>query len=489
MHSTLPRYRFSWLHLAACLATLAAAGAQAGNSVDGSAGDSTAIARIESGLRPVVALADVPVAPLALVDEMKRLNVPGVSVAVIKDGKVAWARGYGVAWTGGPAITPQTLFQAASISKPVTAMAALRMVEQDKFDLDAGIDKALTGWTLPKGDGIPSVRQLLSHTGGMSVSGFPGYAAGKPVPTLQQVLDGAGPANTRVIRVDAAPGSAFRYSGGGYTLLQQAMTDRAGQPFDAIMRELVLSPLAMTDSTFAQPLLPELAPKAARPHDRNGKAFPGGAFTHPEQAAAGLWTTPQDLARFAIAVQQGAAGQAGGVLTPAMTRTMLQPVKNSYALGLAIEDGGKAFGHNGSNQGFKTVMHASIADGNGAVILTNGDNGMEVAAALMRAIAYEYQWAGTQTKLRKAVALAPETRRSLAGSYKLEGLPDFEIAERDGQLMVNQRAGQWEPLYAESDKVLFVLSRDLELRRHDADSGQVVLGTSARSYARVTDTY
>ena len=481
MRSALPRRHSHVLYLAACIAVLAAAGAHAD--------DSAAIARIEAGLRPEIALADLPVPPLTLLDAMKRLNVPGVSVAVIKDGKVAWTRGYGVAWTGGPAVTPQTLFQAASLSKPVSAMAALRMVEQGKLDLDAGIDQALTSWTLPKGDGMPSLRQLLSHTGGMSVSGFPGYAADKSVPTLQQVLDGAGPANTKAIRVNAAPGSAFRYSGGGYTVVQQAMIDRAGQPFDVILRELVLAPLRMTASTYAQPLPPDLAPNAARPHDEDGKPYPGGAYTYPEQAAAGLWSTPQDLARFAIAIQQGAAGATGGVLTPAMTRAMLQPVKNNYALGLSIEDSGKGFSHGGSNQGFKAVIYAAVADGSGAVILTNGDNGIDVAAGLMRAIAYEYKWDTNQTKLRKAVALAPETRRTLVGRYQLDAVTDFEIAERKGELVVRQRGGQWEPLYAESDKVLFVLSRDFELRRYDADFGQIVQGTWVRGYARVTNTY
>lgn len=481
MRSALPRRHSHVVCLAACIATLAAAGAHAD--------DSAAIARIESGLRPEVALADMPVAPLTLLDEMKRLNVPGVSVAVIKDGKVAWTRGYGVAWTGGPAVTPQTLFQAASLSKPVSSMAALRMVEQGKLDLDAGIDQALTSWTLPKGDGTPTLRQLLSHTGGMSVSGFPGYAAGKNVPTLQQVLDGAAPANTKAIRVIAAPGSAFRYSGGGYTVVQQAMIDRAGQPFDAILRELVLAPLGMTASTYAQPLPSDLAPNAARPHDEDGKPYPGGAHTYPEQAAAGLWTTPNDLARFASAIQQCAAGATGGVLTPAMTRTMLQPVKNNYALGLSIQDGGKGFSHGGSNEGFKAVFYAAVADGSGAVILTNGDNGTDVAAGLMRAIAYEYKWDTNQTKLRKVVALAPDTRRTLVGSYQLDGVTDFEIAERKGQLVIKQRGGQWEPLYADSDKVLFVLSRDLELHRHDADFGTIVQGTWVRGYARVTTMY
>lgn len=450
------------------------------------ADDSAAMARIEAGLRPVLALAEAPVKTESLQSAMARLNVPGVSVAVIRDGKVAWTRGYGVAWVGGPAVTPDTLFQAASVSKPVAAMAALRMVEQGKFDLEAPVETALTSWKLPAGAGKPSVRQLLSHTGGMSVSGFPGYAAGKPVPALVQVLDGKEPANTAPIRADAAPGAAFRYSGGGYTVLQQAMIDRAGQSFDVLARELVLAPLGMKDSTFAQPLPAALAAKAALPHDREGKAFPGGAFTHPEQAAAGLWTTPLDLAKFAIAIQQGAAGRNNGVLSPGMTRTMLTPVMNDYALGLQIQDKGKSFGHGGSNMGFKSSLVAFIEGGNGAVILTNGDNGGELAASLLRAIAHEYKWTGNQTLVRSSVALTAQARQALVGQYKISGLGDFHIAERDGQLMIALRPGQWEPLYAESDKLLFVLSRNLEVRPVDADSGHTVLGSSSRSYSRVS---
>ncbi|MFC0250482.1 serine hydrolase domain-containing protein [Massilia consociata] len=450
------------------------------------ADDGAAIARIEAGLRPQVALADAPVKTESLQDAMVRLKVPGVSVAVIHDGKVAWTRSYGVAWTGGPAVTPETLFQAASISKPVSAMAALRMVEQGKLDLDAPIETALAGWKLPAGAGKPSLRQLLSHTGGMSVSGFPGYAAGKPVPSLVQVLDGTGPANTRAVRVDAAPGSAWRYSGGGYTVFQQAMIDRAGKPFDVLMGELVLGPLGMTDSSYAQPLPAALSAKAARPHDRDGKPFPGGAYTYPEQSAAGLWSTPLDLAKFAIAIQQAAAGRDNGVLSPAMTRTMLAPVMNDYALGLQIQDKGKAFGHSGSNMGFKSSLVAFVEGGNGAVILTNGDNGGELAAGLMRAIAHEYKWAGNQTVLRPAVALTPEARKALVGQYAIAGLGKFHVAERDGQLMIALRPGQWEPLYAESDKLLFVLSRNLEVRPIDADNGHTVVGSSSRAYTRVT---
>lgn len=448
------------------------------------ADDASAIARIEVGLRPPIALSNVPVKTETLQDAMARLNVPGVSVAVIKGGKVAWTRGYGVAWVGGPAITPRTLFQAASISKPVAAMAALRMVEQGQLDLNADINTALTSWKLPEGKGKPNVRQLLSHTGGMTVSGFPGYAAGKSVPTLVQVLDGAWAANTKAIKVDAVPGSAWRYSGGGYTVLQQAMIDSSGKPFDVLLRESVLKPLGMSDSSFWQPLPAALQAQAAHAHRHDGTPYPGGAHTYPELAAAGLWTTAEDLAKFAIAIQQGAAGSENGVISAAMTRTMLTPVMGDYALGLQIRDGGKAFEHSGSNMGFKAAMVGSTDSGDGAVILTNGDQGGELASGLLRAIAHEYKWATHQTRLRTAVTLPTETAKSLVGHYKLDGLPDFHIAEREGQLMIAPRPDQWEPLYAESDKLLFILSRNLEILPTDANSGYNVLGASKRSYKR-----
>ena len=448
--------------------------------------DDAAIARIEQGLRPAVALPGQPVKTSRLQDEMRRLNVPGVSVAVIRGGKLAWARGFGVTHEGGPAVTPQTLFQAASISKPVTALAALRLAEQGKLDLDADVNTILTSWKLPAGAGKPSVRQLLSHTAGTTVSGFPGYAADKPVPTLAQVLDGQAPANTRAVRVEAAPGSAWDYSGGGYTVLQQAMVDRGGKPFDTLMKDLVLAPLGMKDSAFAQPLPAAWRARAAQPHDRGGKPYAGGPYTYPEMAAAGLWTTPSDLAKFAIALQEAAAGRARDLLTQPMTRAMFTPVKNSYGLGVEIdvEKDEPAFGHGGSNMGFQSSLYAFIGHGDGAIVMTNGDNGGPLAQSVMRAIAAEYGWSSHATKLRASVTLPPAQRKSLEGRYDIPGRGKFEIAERDGVLMLALREGQWEPLYAESDKLLFILSRQIDLRPLDGDSGHLLAGSTELPYRR-----
>jgi len=470
MHSAFPFRRTGLALLLAALLPAAPSFAQ----------DSADVRRIEAGLRPAVAIEGQPVPMHTLAAEMQRLHVPGVSIALIRDGKIAWAKGYGVAYENGPAITPATLFQAASISKPVSALAALRMVDAKQLDLDADIDTELTSWKLPPGpdNSHATLRQLLSHTAGTTVSGFPGYAADLPLPTLVQVLDGTAPANTKPVRIDTAPGSVWRYSGGGYAVVQQAMIDRSGKPFAALMLGSVLEPLGMRDSSFTQPLPAALAARAALPHDEDGKPYKGGPYTYPELAAAGLWTTPSDLARFAIGVQALAAGRSK-LLSPGLAKTMLQPVKNGYALGFEVEGENKAlsFAHGGSNAGYQNSLYAFTRHGDGAVVMTNGDQGGELTHAIMRAIAAEYRWPGHQTVLRKAVALAPAKRDALAGRYAIEGLGDFEIAVREGQLMFSARGSAFEPLYAASPSVFFVTSRELELRMDQGgDSGRLLSG-------------
>ena len=441
------------------------------------AGTPDEIARVERGLRTPVVLADAPPVTHTLADEMRRLHVPGVSIALIRDGKIAWARGFGVAWEGGPAVTPDTLFQAASISKPVTAMAALRLAEQGRFDLDAGINTQLTTWKLPVGgDARVTARQLLSHTAATTVSGFPGYAADQPVPTMRQVLGGTAPANTAPVRLDGTPGAAWRYSGGGYSILQQALIDRSGQSFDALMTETVLAPAGMRASTFAQPLPARLRAGAALPHDGKGQPVAGGPYTYPELAAAGLWTTPSDLARFALDLRRSLAG-GQGVLSPAMARAMLTPVLNGFGLGLKIDGEGAAqsFSHGGSNMGYQNTLFAYAGHGDGAVVMSNGANGAELAEAVLHALADEYKWPSRRPIARQAMTMMPAAQERYAGRYEIKGLGDFRIARRDGQLMIALRGDQWERLYAASDAVLFVLSRELEVR-FDGTGGRVVAG-------------
>src|SRR5688572_931570 len=276
--------------------------------------DSPAISRIENGLLPPIVTKGRD-ASMKLADRMAFHKVPGVSIAVINEGKLEWAKGYGVLESGSAqAVTADTLFQAASISKPVAAMAALALVEQGKLGLDEDVNLKLTSWRVPDNNFTRTekvtLRRLLSHSAGLTIHGFPGYSANASIPTLQQILDGQKPANTKAIRVDVLPGKQFRYSGGGYTVLQQLMIDVTGRSFPDLLQDLVLRKIGMSRSTFIQPLPKDLESNAANAHEE-GKAIKGRWHSYPEMAAAGLWTTPTDLALFAIDVMESAQGKPG----------------------------------------------------------------------------------------------------------------------------------------------------------------------------------
>ena len=332
---------------------------------------------------------------LSLADHMAALHVPGVSIAVIQNGEIAWARGFGVTRIGGPAVTPDTLFQAASISKPVSALAVLRLVESGKLNLDTDVNQYLQTWKVPENQFTArakvTLRTLLTHTAGMTVHGFPGYAANTPLPTVVQILKGEPPANTPRIIVDKVPGISGRYSGGGYVVAQQLLEDVTGIPFPQLMRDSVLAPIGMTRSTFEQPIPASWLQTVATPYDSEGRAVPGGPHVYPEMAPAGLWTTPSDLARYAIEVQKALAGKSA-VLSAAMARQMLTP-NDGQGLGPQL-GGGKEnpyFHHTGSNEGYKCYLVA-YNNGDGAVIMTNGNNGAHLASDILRTIAYEYKW-------------------------------------------------------------------------------------------------
>ena len=263
------------------------------------------ISRIENGLLSPVVVAGRPIPLMTLAARMAELKVPGVSIAVIYNGAIEWAKGYGAAEAGTQTpVTPRTLFQAASVSKPVAALAALRLVEQGRLVLDEDVNAKLKSWKVPENEFTKAekvtLRRLLSHTAGLTVHGFGGYPADVPVPSLAQVLDGEKPANSAAIRVDIVPGTVWRYSGGGYTVMQQLLIDVTGRAFPDILAELVLKPVGMTDSTYEQPLPEARRGGAAAGHTSDGKLLPGRCHTYPEMAAAGLWTTPTDLARFLL---------------------------------------------------------------------------------------------------------------------------------------------------------------------------------------------
>jgi len=448
---------FAMIAIACCMVPLAAQ-----NAPEVTPEIAQRIKHVENGLIGPVVIRGDAYAMHTLADRMKELKVPGVSIAVVHGGRIEWARGYGVARIGGPPVTPDTMFQAGSISKPVAAMAALHLAELLKLGLDADINSELKSWKLPSDPvqaGKPvTLRELLTHTGGTTVHGFPGYAIGTPVPTLVQVLNGTKPANTPAIRSEAAPGIKWNYSGGGYTILQQAMIDVSGLPFPKLLHDTVLSPIGMTHSTYEQPLPKEFQQFAATPYHGDGKPIEGGAHTYPEMAAAGLWTTPSDIARYAIEVANSADGRANHVLSVPMTREMLTAGMGFWGLGLEI--GGPTanpyFSHGGVNEGFVSLFVAYEKSGEGAVVMTNADTGGRIGEEVMRSVAAEYGWPDYKPVVRTVATVDPKTLTEYAGTYVL---PNFTlvITNENGQLMAQADGPEKNPLYPESESVFFPL--------------------------------
>jgi CubicO group peptidase (beta-lactamase class C family) len=408
------------------------------------------IRRIENGITTPVLVAGQPVHGTTLAERMRQTGTPAVSIAVINRGRIEWARAYGSLQAGGvaPADTA-TRFQAASISKPVAALGALLMAERGALSLDGDVNDYLRSWRVPESAFTArekvTLRRIVSHTAGLNVDHFPGYAAGAPVPSTVQVLDGAPPANTPAIRVDTVPGARLRYSGGGPTVMQLMMEDVSGRPFAALMEETVLRPLGMIHSSFDQDVAPQAADHTARAHDRRGAPLAGGWHRYPEMAAAGLWTTPSDLARFLLAVYHAHRGQEGGVISPALGRQMLtrQSGDDGYAfgLGLMVERAGApgwSFGFGGVNEGFRAQATLFGESGMGVVIMTNSENGFDVGYDLMRAVAREYGWPAWQPEVKTPVAVSPAALADASGRYRVVTGADtvtLAFAVQHGQLV------------------------------------------------------
>jgi CubicO group peptidase (beta-lactamase class C family) len=340
-----------------------------------------------------------------LADRMAELKVPGVSIAVIHKGRIEWARGFGVTRIGGPPVTPETLFQAASISKPVFALAVLHQVDAGKLDLDGNVNDYLKIWKLPDNEHTSeqkvTLRRVLSHSAGLTVHGFPGYEAGTALPTTEQILDGAPPANSAEVRVRVVPGTFYSYSGGGYTLAQLVLRDVTGVPLPKLMNDTVLQPLGMSRSTYEQPLPAARTHEVAMPYRADALPVGGGPHVYPEMAAAGLWTTPSDLSRYGLGVLDALAGKSK-IISAKTARAMLTRGLGGHGVGPMV--GGstarKLFTHGGSNAGYQCAL-VVYEDGEGAVVMTNSDKGGALVGEIMRTIAHVYEWPDMGPKERK----------------------------------------------------------------------------------------
>lgn len=438
---------------------------ESGNSFHAAVGLTDRIQQVENGLRPPVIVKGRPVT-MNLADRMKHYNTPGVSLAVINDNKIEWARGYGALEAGGDrAVTTETLFQAASISKPVTAMAALRLVQQGKLALDEDVNRKLISWKIPENeftkDQKITLRRLLSHSAGLTVHGFAGYAAEEAAPTTIEILDGIKPANSAPVQVNVTPGTQSRYSGGGYVVLQLLLTEVTGKSFPEVMKELVFSKIDMRHSTYQQPLPKEWAPAAATAHRISGEPVKGKWHTYPEMAAAGLWTTASDLARFAIELQLSKAGKSNQVLSASMTHQMLTPQIADVGLGLFISGKARAtsFSHGGSNQGFRCQLFAYTESGQGAVVMTNAGQGDLLAQEILRSIAKEYGWPDYQVAEHVLAKVNPAIYEAYAGVYEVRPGYTIAVTVEPGKLFIQATGRPRFEILPETETKFFRLDR------------------------------
>ena len=417
---------------------------------------------VEENLRYLAVIKGHPEPGMSLVEQMSHLHVPGVSIAVIHGKRVDWSKGYGVARLGGPPVSASTLFGAASMSKPVTAMAVLRFAQEGRIDLDADVNTYLKSWKIPANqytkDHPVTVRELLSHTSGIGTHSGMIYDPDKGVPSVLEILEGKAPATTPPVRVESEPGKKYAYANGGYLILQLLITDLTGKSFAEAMKESVLAPLGMSQSTFMAPLPPAEAANAATAYAEDGTSGTEPAhFVEPNAAAGGLWTTAIDYAKFVIELQKEYSGESHRVLNQKMAQMMVTPgmgPSESVWWGLGVSVGGARpniyFEHGGSAV-FQCDM-VGYPSGDGVVVLTNGGGGGPLSGQIVRSVAQAYAWPDFQPVEHTVVHVDPSKFGRYGGTY------DFiKVTQAGNHLMAEIPLGSKpQELFPESDTQYFL---------------------------------
>jgi CubicO group peptidase (beta-lactamase class C family) len=430
----------------------------------------------------------------SITERMKKYNVKGVSIAVIHNHRIEWAKGYGYSDVEEKRpVNESTLFQAASISKSINSLGILKLVQEKKIDLDADINNYLVSWKFPydekSGNKIISVRDILSHTAGLSVSGFPGYRKNDSLPSVIQILDGIAPSNTSPVRSLIEPGQKFIYSGGGITISQLIAMDVTHKPYDVYMKDAVLSPLKMKNSSFRQPPQESSESHLATGYKVDGAEVSGKYHIYPEQAAAGLWTNPTDLCKYIIETQLSYNGKSAKVLTPEMTRTRLKTVIDDAALGTFVNSrvtgSYKYFNHNGGNEGFCCTAIGCLNSGDGVVIMTNTDyNNNFILEEIANSVASVYEWKDYYLP-QKLTVISPgiNTIERYAGSYYLDGKKLLFVV-KDGELVANLFADQYWKVYFTTDTDFYFRETKGQfhflINQNDTCEGFAVDGLSAK---------
>lgn len=454
------------------------------------------IKQVENGLSGWVQLQDKKT-NWNLEQRMKFHNIHGVSVAVIRNYKIEWARGYGYADTfDRRPVHINTLFQAASISKSLNAMGVLRLADKKQIDIHKNINDYLKTWKFPE-DSFTRVTKLttahlLSHTGGLTIHGFPGYTWTDSIPEDNEILDGKRPANTRSVRSQFEPGIRYQYSGGGTTISKKIVMDVSGQEYDMYMWKQVLEPIGMSKSFYTQPPPPQAFKVLATAYNSNGTPVKGKFHIYPEQAADGLWTTPTDLGHFIIEMQLSLQGKSNKVLSKDMSATMVTPyIDKNAALGVFIDTRGnqKYFQHGGANEGFRCQYYGSIENGNGVVVMVNSNNGA-IINEIINSVATVYEWKDFYTPVvKKEVSVTPDKLKTYKGGYMLGNNMFIFTIDKD-KLFFSQNGSTPAPVYFTSDTAFFIFEApaDFEFITADGKTDTLLIKQNGREYkAKRTD--
>ncbi|TWH99384.1 CubicO group peptidase (beta-lactamase class C family) [Luteimonas cucumeris] len=397
--------------------------------------DRNAAIALEHGLRPTVLEPGQMPPGWSLRERMAHHRVPGVAVAVLQQGKVVYAEGFGVREAGTTdAVDADTLFNVGSISKVIAAAVSLRMVADGRLDLDRDVNAYLESWRIAPTPEIAepkvTMRMLLSHTSGLDVHGFPDFLPGEAVPTLQQSLDGLPPAKNDPVRLQQPPGLSSDYSGGGTTVAQLVIEEIAGAPLESVARMRVFDPLGMRRSTFESPLSPSHG-NIAKAHDDKGRrvALPRGWQTFPQQAAAGLWTSANELGGFVAALIGSYQGTHAFLPQPLAVQMMTEVAPSWHGLGPRLDGAGNArvFHHGGSNDSYMAWIEGYLETGDGFVILTNGENGWQLRNEIRNALSDAIGQAVNPPV--RVVALAPGAVRlaDYAGVYRADDAVPLDL--------------------------------------------------------------
>ncbi|WP_297337873.1 serine hydrolase domain-containing protein [Algoriphagus sp.] len=391
-------------------------------------------ARLEHEIRGQVKFLEEPESLSSLTDKMEAYHIPALSLAVINQGKIAWTETYqNENFKQQIKLDSTSIFQAASLSKPVTFLAALRMHTAEKIDLDKNIQDYLKEFVLPIGKQTPAnpvtFRNIFSHTSGISPGGYQGYGRDVEMPTDLDVLKGSAGVNTSPIEVITAPNEILAYSGGAYTLAELALQDIFNDDFSTILKEWILEPAGMENTEFTQPLPESETHRVAKGYTQSGELIEGGWRNHPEQAAAGLWSNSSDLAKFLIEIYNAYQGNSSIFSTSAI-KTILSHERDGHVYGFIVNrsENDISLTHYGGNAGYRTGMTISLTSGNGLVYLINSDNGGALGNELLLSASKVYDWRHfKQTEVQRK-PIEPGVIKELEGKYRWNEQVDLSIS-------------------------------------------------------------